>query len=233
MSVLPRRDADAVRYIVLRKLAAGLRHALMGELQSIQFLAELGARLLRTGGDDSRLHNCVGKIPAATGTAIATCHSMIEWLRPDEGASARLADVVGQCVKLASDDWRMRGIQATVDLSGPAAEALVPRAAARELVVAALLTMTDTYPGPQDIEVAGALEGQAIALRLRRRESARPAQLPSSPAGCPTLTWDDVAALAAAHDAGFSHERGSLTLRLALAQPAQVPPEAGSSPPPP
>jgi hypothetical protein len=233
MSALPRRDADAIRYIVLRKLASGLRHALMGELQSIQFLAELGARLLRTGGDDARLHDCVSRIPAATGTAIATCHSMIEWLRPEEGANARLAEIVGQCVKLAGDDWRMRGIQATVDLPGPTAEALVPRAAARELVVAALLAMTDTHPGPQDIEIAGALEGQAITLRLLRRGSARPAPFPSSPAGRPTLAWGDVAVLAAAHDAGFSHEVDLLTLRLAVAQPAHVPPEAGSGPPSP
>ena len=52
-------DADAVRYIVLRKLASGLRHTLMGELQSIQFLAELGARNIDNGADqseDARLH---------------------------------------------------------------------------------------------------------------------------------------------------------------------------------
>ena len=44
MNTSTQRDADAIRYIVLRKLASGLRHTLMGELQSIQFLAELGAR---------------------------------------------------------------------------------------------------------------------------------------------------------------------------------------------
>jgi hypothetical protein len=233
MSALPRRDADAVRYVVLRKLASGLRHALMGELQSIQFLAELGARLLRTGANDSQLHDCVGKIPAATGAAIATCQSMIEWLRPEDRASARLADVVGQCAKLAGDDWRMRGIEATVDLSGPAAEALVQRAPARELVVAALLTMTDTYPGPQDIEVSATLDGQAIALRLRRQESARPTPLPSPPVCGPALGLDDFAVLAAAHGTDFSHEHGSLTLRLTLAKSAQDPPQTGSGPPPP
>ena len=60
------RDADAVRYIVLRKLASGLRHTLMGELQSVQFLAELGARNIDNGADQSRTRDCIGKISLAT-----------------------------------------------------------------------------------------------------------------------------------------------------------------------
>jgi hypothetical protein len=66
------RDADAVRYIVLRKLASGLRHTLMGELQSVQFLAELGARNIDNGADPSRTRDCIGKISLATSEAIAT-----------------------------------------------------------------------------------------------------------------------------------------------------------------
>ena len=52
MQTVARRDADSVRYIVLRKLASGLRHTMMGELQSIQFLAELGARNMETAKPD-------------------------------------------------------------------------------------------------------------------------------------------------------------------------------------
>jgi CheY-like chemotaxis protein len=51
MNPSTRRDADAIRYIVLQ-LASGLRHTLMGELQSIQFLAELGARRMEDSGND-------------------------------------------------------------------------------------------------------------------------------------------------------------------------------------
>ena len=52
MNTTAERDADAIRYIVLRKLASGLRHTMMGELQSIQFLAELGARKMESGAAD-------------------------------------------------------------------------------------------------------------------------------------------------------------------------------------
>jgi hypothetical protein len=224
------READAVRYLVLRKLAAGLRHALMGELQSIQFLAELGTRLLDSGTDDARLRGCVGKIPAAAGTAIATCHSVIEWLRPEEGASTTLAEAVGQCVALAGDDWRMRAIQATVAMPAPAGEASVSKAAARELVVASLLALTDAKPGPLDIEVVAALGNGVVTLRLDARLSGRHVHFaPPAKVGF-AITWDDVALLAAAHGVHLAHEQGVVILQFAPPSPRDVP-EPGRSMP--
>ena len=61
-----RATPTPIRYIVLRKLASGLRHTLMGELQSIQFLAELGARRVDdSGADGSRTRDFIGKISVA------------------------------------------------------------------------------------------------------------------------------------------------------------------------
>ena len=80
----------------------------MGELQSIQFLAELSERLLKAGTDDRKTKETVAKIPLATVDAIATCHSVIDWLRPEEKATTTLGEAVALCVKLAGDDWRMR-----------------------------------------------------------------------------------------------------------------------------
>ena len=228
MSAAPARNADAVRYVVLQRLASGFRHALMGELQSIQFLAELGARLSQTGVDDSRMRESVGKIPAATGKAVAACHSMIEWLRPDEAASATLGDAVGQCVRLAGDDWRMRGIEANVEVPGPAGQAHVPRSVARELVVASLLTMTDLHPGPLDIEVVAALDGDAVELRLSWRTSSRPVPLQPAMPRCRALEWADLAVLAADRDVRLVLGEGSVALRFALTPSAESPPDAGA-----
>jgi hypothetical protein len=227
------RDADAVRYMVLRKLAPGLRHGLMGDLQSIQFLAELAARLLRTGADESRMRDSIGKIPAAAGQAVATCHSIIEWLRPGDSASGTLAEVVSQCVKLAGDDWRMRGIQATIGIADPAAQAQVSRSAARELVVASLLAMTDLTPGPMDVEIVASLAGYAVELRLQWRIAARPVPFPPATTPDHALQWDDVAILAAAHDVCLSRAIDSLCLRFGLAPPMQGTPDAGADRVPP
>ena len=213
------RDADAVRYIVLRKLASGLRHTLMGELQSVQFLAELGARHMDNGAEASRTRECIGKISLATGEAIATCHSVIAWLRPDEGATTSLGEAVEQCVKLAGDDWRMRATQATVEMPGPAGEAEVSKAAAQELIVTSLLALTDQHPGSLDIAVVAALAGDRVDLRLRALASKRAAPLPASII-YHALGWEDVAMLAAAHGVLCECEGDVATLRFGVLPPA-------------
>jgi len=213
MSNVASRDADAVRYIVLRKLASGLRHTLMGELQSVQFLAELGARNMDNGADQSRTRDCIGKISLATGEAIATCHSVIAWLRPEEGAITTLGEAVDQCVKLAGDDWRMRATRASVDIPAAAGEAKVSRAAARELVVTSLLALTDQHPGSLDIEVVAALAGDRVDLRLRALASKRVAPLPASII-YHALGWKEVSILAAAHGVLCDCEGDVATLRF-------------------
>ena len=172
------RDADSVRYIMLRKLASGLRHTLMGELQSIQFFAELAARLLVKGADESKMRECVDKIPAASQAAVITCHSAMEWLRPEEGSTTAVSDALKECLKLVSDDWHMRGIAATVDVPAAAGEVRIPRAASRELVVATLLVMSDVKPGPIDIHVSAQLQDDEVELRFASRDSKRVAPLP-------------------------------------------------------
>jgi len=211
-----RRDADAIRYIVLRKLASGLRHTLMGELQSIQFLAELGARRMDdTATDGSKTRDFIGKISVAASEAITTCHSVIEWLRPEEGAVTTLGEAVGQCVKLAGDDWRMRATQATIDMPGAAGDAKISKSAARELIVTSVLALTDQHPGSLDIEVIGALMGESVDLKLRALASKRAPPLPSSVV-YHALGWEDVALLAAAHDVICTREGGTSTLRFTV-----------------
>ena len=210
------RDADAIRYIVLRKLASGLRHTMMGELQSIQFLAELGARKMEGGASDvEKTREFIGKISVAAGEAIGTCHSVIEWLRPEMGAVTTLAEAVSQCVKLAGDDWRMRATQAAVEMPESAGEARVSKSAARELIVTTVLVLTDLHPGALDIQIVGALAGDRVELRLRAIASKRAPPLPSSVVYHP-LGWEDVARLAAAHDVLCTRVDGTSTLRFAV-----------------
>ena len=156
----------------------------------------------------------------AAGEAIGTCHSVIEWLRPEEGAVTTLGEAVGQCVKLAGDDWRMRATQAKVEMPVPAGEARISKSAAREIIVTSVLALTDQHPGSLDIEVVGALAGDRVDLRLRARPSKRPPPLPSSIV-YHSLGWDDVALLAAAHDVICTRDGATSTLRFfILSDPA-------------
>jgi hypothetical protein len=208
------RDADSVRYIVLRKLASGLRHTLLGELQSIQFFAELAGRLMDKGSEEAKMRECVGKLPGASQAAVATCRSVIEWLRPEEGATTPVGEALTQCFRLVADDWSMRGIVATIDVAAGAGEAVVSRSALRELIVTSLLALSDAHPGPLDIRAGALLNDGDVLLQFSSSPANRSAIL-SSPPVYHALTYADLSILAADHGVPCSCGDDAVALRLA------------------
>lgn len=166
---------DALRYAVLRKLAPGLRHALMGELQAIQLSAEFAARALQTGADLAEVQASVERLPLNCADAVRTGLSLVEWFRPEEGSIVSVREGVDLCLKLAGEDWFLRGIQATADL--PQGDIKVPSAALKELVVTALLILTDLNEGPADFHVSVRVTGELVDVALQARPAQRSASV--------------------------------------------------------
>ena len=199
---------DAVRYVILRKLAAGMRHALMGELQAIQFAADLAARKVKRSVTGSQLSEAVNQISDQTRAAAAASRSIMEWLRPETGSSTEVEPAVQECVKLAGEVWILRGVKATTNCK--TGHAKVAKAVFFELVVASLLALTDLCPGSLDIDlVAEQLDGRVV-LNIRARTADRISTSPTIPDR--PLTFDDVRMLAEAH--GISCVCGDATITL-------------------
>ena len=72
------------------------------------------------------------------------------------------------------------------------------KAAARELIVASLLTLTDQHRGPLDIDVTGTVAGGRVELRVQAKDAARASPLPASTI-YQALDGADVSILADAH----------------------------------
>ena len=132
----------------------------MGELQSLQFSAELAVRLIDAGAEDAKIDGAVRQMEPLTRSAIAACSTLIEWLRPDDRATTTLGDAVPQCLRIAGDDWSLRGIETASDVR--TGDARVAKAALRELVVTALLVLTDAQPGALDVSVEAERAGSEI-----------------------------------------------------------------------
>jgi len=204
-------QVDAIRFAVLRRLAPGLRHRLMGELQSLQFSAELAVRLIDAGAEDAKIDGAVRQMEPLTRSAIAACSTLIEWLRPDDRATTTLGEAVPQCLRIAGDDWSLRGIETASDVR--TGDVRVAKAALRELVVTALLVLTDAQPGALDVSVEAERAGSEIVLRLRAKPGQRASPLPNL-ARAGHLGDGDLSTLAAAHGIACSCERDIVTLRL-------------------
>jgi hypothetical protein len=208
MSTTRQRDADAIRYVVLRRLSAGMRHALMGELQAIQFAAELAARMVDSDACGSRLSDGIQQIVEQTKAATRTSRSIIEWLRPEDGSRTEIEAATQECLKLAGNVWILRGIKATTNYKTNGAT--VAKAAFFELMVGSLLALTDLNPGPLDIDVVAEQVGGKIVVVL----SAQPAERRSALQSVlyRGLTFDDVTVLAEEHGIGCSCD--GTTVRL-------------------
>jgi hypothetical protein len=107
----------------------------------------------------------------------------------------------------------MRATQARVALSPAAADTKVAKAAARELIVASLLTLTDQQPGPLDMEVTGDMAADCVELRVQAKDAARTSPLPASTI-YQALDGSDVEILAAAHGIDCACVPGAITLRF-------------------
>jgi hypothetical protein len=202
---------NAIRYAVLRRLAPGIRHGLMGELQAIQFLAELAARQLQASADPAKVQDGLSHIIAQTRNTVDSCRSIVEWLRPDAGATTALGEGIAQCLKMAGDDWPLHGVEATTNLQAP--EVLVDKAALRELFTASLIALTDMHPGTLDIDVQSAADAEDVELRLHARAADRRSSMPPAEHER-RFTWADVQMLAKAHGVPCSCQAHGATLRL-------------------
>lgn len=206
-------DADAVRYAVLRKLASGMRHALMGELQALQFSAELAARMLDGKANEAKVADFVRQMPDQARAAVASVRWMIEWVRPEDKAMATVGDVVQQCLRVAGDDWGLRGIEATTDVRTGDARVAAP--VLRELLVTSLLALIDTHPGPVDIAISAEPADGEVVIHLRAKRADRKAPFPPLTL-YRDLGYDDVATVSRANGVAYSCADGAVTLRLKI-----------------
>ncbi len=103
-------------------------------------------------------------MPDQTRAAVNSCRAMIEWLRPDDKAATTVDETLRHCLKVAGDDWSLRGIEASTDISSGGA--LVSKPVLRELLVTSLLALSDTHPGPIDIAIASESKGDEVVISL-------------------------------------------------------------------
>ncbi len=200
---------DAIRYAILRKLAPGLQHALMGELQAIQLSVEFAARAL---GSDAEARASLESLPLRCADAVKTGRSLVEWLRPEPAAATSLRDGIGTCLKLVGEDWFLRGNEATTDL--PDGDVQVPRAALRELAVATLLILSDMHDQPADFHVAAQVGRDLVDVAFQAHPAQRVASIaPTGPYR--KLVWADLKLLAGTYGVPCHCEGRTAALQFA------------------
>jgi hypothetical protein len=209
----PRTGAEAARYGVLRRLAPALKHDMVVNLQAVAMMAEvLNARLERGSTTPAEFQKSVSKINRLAREAVMTCLDVAAWIAPAEDEGIRLRDGIEECVALLSGNFNFRGF--SISHEAPEAEFEVSREALRNLLAAALITLTDTTTAPAEVLVKAELSSgfAVISARCVPIENADATSAVDVPYR--QLEWSDVQALAVAEAVELFRTADQIVMRM-------------------
>jgi hypothetical protein len=222
----PRAGAEAARYAVLRRLGPVLKHDMVVNLQAISMMAEvLNARIERAVPSPADFQSNISKLNRLAREAVASCLKVAAWIEPGEDQGIRLADGVDECMALLASNFNFRGFVVSKEVDETNFQ--VWRIALRNLLVASLITLTDTPTGPCHVRVkAQVRNGMAeISVQVSPRED--PVDALTFEPSYRQLDWADVQALAAAESVELVRDADIITMRMPRAvatAPLQIAP---------
>jgi hypothetical protein len=206
----PRR-LDSIRQTLLWKLAPGLRHAVMGRLQALRWSAEATARMLQGSSDLAQVREHIDVVLRESTSAMKSIDALIEWFRPNQDMRVPFNSGIGACVKLASEDWFLRGIQIKVELADT--DLQIPQRVLQETVVTALLVLTDQHTQNADFLLTSEVEEDFVRVALTGSTAPRNAKFSTS-SDDRTLAWSDLELLATVHAVECVPDPVGATLRF-------------------
>jgi hypothetical protein len=207
-------DAEAARYALLMRLGPSLRHGLMGQIQILQFLAEMALRQSKSGRDASQVSEALGKMPSQVVVIRERCHALARWLRSDLDEIADVEAVVEEVRAMLDVEFSLRERQLIVQCA--LAEVHAPREPLIEVLAAALLALSDESRQGGVFKVEGAMNNGAVVFLISANLQQEDAVGPDAPYR--KLDWNDVRALA--RGVGIDFSVSDNCARIAV-QPAQ------------
>lgn len=200
---------EAARYAVLRRIGPTLKHDLVVNLQAVAMMAEvLVARLDRGQPVGADLQQQMGRIHRAAREAVADSLKVAAWLAPGEDEGTGLHEGVAEAIGLVRSHFGFRGFSVRAEL--PEADLEVSRALLRQLLVAALIHLSDQADEPAEMVVHARVQGDGALLSLTRENQGEVAD--------PETLVDDLGyrRLQAADVRALAHGSGAQVQVLAL-----------------
>jgi hypothetical protein len=205
---------ESARYALLRRLAFSIRHQMVAHLQPIGMVTELLERRLRSPSPDfAQVHDSVAKINGLSKAAAQDTLDVITWMAPEPGATVPVDAAIQDTVVLLRGNFSFRGFALKNEVENLPLP--VAHAAARMLLPAAMLALTDPREGPAEV-VLSARAGEdmvVVDVRVQRVEGGESFENQLS---YRAIQWNEVQALARAEDVELSHTEDRATLTFPI-----------------
>jgi hypothetical protein len=203
------RRVEAVRDLLLRRLAPAMRDRMLVHLEPIGMMAQvIERRLGQPAPELARIEADLGKVHGFARDAVGVNLDVVSWLAPEPEDASRisLASGVQECVALLRGHFGVSGLGLR-HLPGDGAHE-VARSALRTLLPAVLFALADE-PRASAILTVGAGAPAVVTVRVEQDAAAR---MPMGPAPSRLLHWDEVEALAQAEGVGLRRDGDTVVL---------------------
>ena len=209
------QQIEAARYALLRRLAPALRHNMAGGLQPISMIAAmLEKRLLSASPDLAIIAKNAAAMNSLSREAAASCMDLMTWLAPKDNAMVPASAGIADAIALIATDLSFRGFELVNETTDE--HATVARNALRNALMAALITLTDTFKAPASVRLTPQLEPEAgvIVIDINLVKSESDIMKSSGLSAYRALDWTDVEALAQADGVVLAHTDSHALLRF-------------------
>ena len=209
--------ANAARQTVLRRIAPALKHDMVVNLQAVSMMAEmLNARVERGSVTPADLQANISKLNRLAREAVRACLKVTTWIETPDDESVPLHEGVQECVNLLTASFNFRGFSLASDVAETDFE--VCRHTVRNLLSAALLSLSDASASPCELLIEAEPDGNHALLSVSCRPRQHQPQTPIPPATDSgpraPLEWNEVLALAQAEGAEIVRSSHGLKMRL-------------------
>jgi hypothetical protein len=135
-------SAVALRFEIIKRLAPGFRHRMLGRMQPIALLSQLMGKKIQAGQTESgfllkRLQELKDSLSAATNATV----DLFSWLNPDDQSLQPLNSIVEECLDLLKMDIYTSNVVFDNTITS---QALVRVSRLRHVLAACLLTFIDS-----------------------------------------------------------------------------------------
>ncbi len=181
--------AVAVRFEIIKRLAPGFRHRMLGKMQPIALISQLISKKIQAEQKESefllkRLQELKESLHLATHATV----DLFTWLNPDQDSVQPLNDIVEECLDLLKMDIYASNISFQNTLSTTQA---VKASQVRNMFAACVLTYIDTVDKPSQVVISAQQDKDQLVLRLEISSLPDKAEK-EIPASTTFVDWENV-----------------------------------------
>ena len=218
-----KRDAEAARYALLRRLASAIRHDMAGGFQPVTMLATIIEKRLLTASPV--MPTLIKNSSEMRTLAIAATHSNLDlmgWMVVNPEARVALSKGIQDVLHLLMTELSFRGLKFINQTEGMTTDVKLDHV--HGTFVAALLALTDAVTSPANVQITAAQEGQdmLVEIKITDVKATSDASTPSEEfriglAAYRKIDWADAQAIADVDGLSVIHKATSVELRLPIA----------------